>query len=180
MINFLKTYIGELLYVAIFIVIIELILPKGNMKKYVYSVTSVIVLFLIISPIFNASGEANIKEAIDNVIETISKSTKVNDTESQTTDFNNFKDSVITTDVKERVEANIKEKLLTMGLEVQYIEIKVTDTYQFEEISIYIKNLGGEQTKSVSKASDAISMVAKYYEIESSKIKIVELGGNAN
>lgn len=177
MIDFLKTYIEELIYVAIFVVIIELILPKGNMKKYVYSVVSIIILLLIISPILSKGSEVNIKGAIEGVIQTISKSSKDNKLEGSSIDFENFKTSVITDEVKEKIQTDVKEKLLNIGLEVEYIDIEVTDKYGLDEVSIYIKSLGVEENKSANKASEAISLIAEAYKLENSKIKIIELGG---
>lgn len=180
MINFFKTYVEQLLYVSIFIVLVELILPKGNMKKYVYSISSIIIILLIISPIINNSAQVNIRGAIDNVIQTISKATENSKVENKTVDFNDFKTSVITTSVKDKIEADIKEKFLTIGLEVVGVEIDVTDKYTFDEMGISIKSLGKEENKSVSKASEAISLIADSYKIENSKITITELGGDLN
>lgn len=178
MIDFLKTYIEQLLYVAIFIVLIELILPKGNMRKYVYSLASIIILFVIISPVFSSANEINIKGALDNVVQAISKSTKNNDVKNEAIDFNNFKNKIITNSVKEKIEVDIKEKLLTIGLEVEGVEIDVNDKYQFDEVAISIKSLGDEENKAINKASEAISLIAEAYKIENSKITITELGGH--
>ncbi len=177
MIDFFKGYIEELIYVAIFVIIIELILPKGNMKKYVYSVVSIIIILLLISPVINLNGETSIKGAIDNVIETISKSSESNIVSNEIIDFNNFKDSIISHSVKNKIEKDIREKLNNIELKLQRIDLEVTDEYKLEEIVIYIESLGVEENKSINKASEAISLLASEYKIDNSKIKIIELGG---
>lgn len=177
MIDFFKTYMEELIFMAVFIVIIELILPKGNMKKYVYSISGVIIILLIISPIFNTNSEISITNAIDNVIQTISNANKIELAENDIDNFNNFKNEIMTETVKEKIEIDIKEKLLIIGLEVDSIDIEVNDKYQFDKITIYIKSLGENKNNSISKASEAISIVANTYKIENSKITITELGG---
>lgn len=178
MIDFLKTYVEQIICIAIFVVIIELILPKGNMKKYVYSITSIIIILFIISPIISSNSEFNIRGAIDNVAQTISKAAVDNTSKSQAVNFNDFKDLVITTDLKEKIQEDITERFKGIGLEVAGVEIDVDDKYQFDEISIAINSLHTEENKSINKASEAISLIADVYKIDNSKITITELGGN--
>lgn len=51
MINFLKTWVNQIIVAVIIATIIEMILPNGNNKKYIKMVIGLYVLFTIIQPI---------------------------------------------------------------------------------------------------------------------------------
>ena len=53
MINFFKTWIEQIAISVIVVSIIELILPAGNLKKYIKVVLGIYVVFCIISPFIN-------------------------------------------------------------------------------------------------------------------------------
>ena len=68
----LKSFIEQIIYISIVLIIIEIIMPKGNTKKYVYVVLSLFLLLNILSPVINILKAADIQNALDNVIQTIS------------------------------------------------------------------------------------------------------------
>ena len=56
MINFLSNWIEQIAIAVIIVSIIELILPKGNLKKYIKVVLGIYIIFCMISPFVNSSA----------------------------------------------------------------------------------------------------------------------------
>ena len=76
----LKSFIEQIIYISIVLIIIEIIMPKGNTKKYVYVVLSLFLLLNILSPVINILKDADIQNALDNVIQTISGNVETENT----------------------------------------------------------------------------------------------------
>lgn len=63
MIDFLKSWIFNIAAIAIFIVLLEILLPTGKMKKFVNFITGFILIIAIINPLLGISGkELNLSE----------------------------------------------------------------------------------------------------------------------
>ena len=62
MISFLKTWIEQLAIAVVITSLFELIIPKGNLKKYIKIVLGLYVVFSIISPFVNSNALYDIKE----------------------------------------------------------------------------------------------------------------------
>lgn len=62
MISFLKTWIEQLAIAVVIASLFELIIPKGNLKKYIKIVLGLYVVFSIISPFVNSNALYDIKE----------------------------------------------------------------------------------------------------------------------
>ena len=56
-----KQYITSIIYISIVGILIELFVPKTNLKKYISACFSLIVIFTIISPIINVLKEDKVK-----------------------------------------------------------------------------------------------------------------------
>lgn len=56
MINFLSNWIEQIAIAVIIVSIFELVLPKGNLKKYIKVVLGIYIIFCMISPFVNSSA----------------------------------------------------------------------------------------------------------------------------
>ncbi len=75
MMNSIMSYIYTLVFFAIFIAVLEMILPKGNSKKYVRLVSGIILTYIVISPIVSIlSSVSGVKDNITDGIETLNTS----------------------------------------------------------------------------------------------------------
>ena len=63
MISFFSTWIGQITVAVIIISIFEMILPKGNLRKYIKVVLGIYVIYCLISPFVNK----NILSDLDNI-----------------------------------------------------------------------------------------------------------------
>ena len=103
-----KEYVTSILYIAIFAIILELFLPNTKLKKYVSSFISLLIIFVIASPIFTVLKKDGVERALDNAIFAISGNTGISSKSSK--DDINFKEYLNTTIVS-RVKTNLEEEL---------------------------------------------------------------------
>lgn len=139
MILSLSNWAQGIVVAVIIATIIEMILPKSNLKKYIKVVIGIYILFTIVSPIINKiSGE---KISINNVLD-VSRYEEIleesNNKIAKKLDSNNsrtIKDIYV-----ENLENDITSRLKQKNYEVSsvYIKAKDDDTYTITEMRIYL------------------------------------------
>lgn len=138
MISFINSWTQGIVVSVIISGIIEMIIPKGNMKKYINVIVGIYILFSIVSPIFSKFSNKDIEQILD--IEKYAKQIENSEkTISQTLEVNNsrtIKDIYV-----DNLENDIKNKVNDKGYETKELYIKVRDdeTYTIEEIKLTIK-----------------------------------------
>lgn len=184
MINFLSTWIEGVAIAVIIASIFEMLLPKGNIKKYVKIVLGIYVVFSIISPFVDSKAlyDLNISDSIDDYTENIASSsiTASEDTQSSTgTDLEKmyleaFKKEIIfkvekqgynvtDCDVDAIFDANNKNagiNKIDITLESKNSSIEDTDTnsdiepVEIEEVKINVGNTTNSQFSDSSNSSE--------------------------
>lgn len=128
MIKFMKNWCEGIIVGVMISLIIELIIPEGNNKKYVKVISGIFIIFTVLNPIFqnlNFDFEKTFDELFDNSsVETSTVDVYVN---------NEMKDVYIL-----EIENDIKEFLKGNGYEVEKVNIKLDLNYE-EIISLEIK-----------------------------------------
>lgn len=128
MIKFMKNWCEGIIVGVMLSLIIELIIPEGNNKKYVKVISGIFIIFTVLNPIFqnlNFDFEKTFDELFDNSsVETSTVDVYVN---------NEMKDVYIL-----GIENDIKEFLKVNGYEVEKVNIKLDLNYE-EIISLEIK-----------------------------------------
>ena len=171
----IKSFIELIIYIAIVAIIIELILPKGNTKKYVYVILSLFILLNIVSPIINIIRDTNMQAVLGDVLETISTNTQnANFVDIQ--EFSEYKNVKVTESLKEGLSKEIKSILIDMGVEFKDLDISLDENYEFEELKIEIGNLDHIKEKKIEKISDIITKISDKYNLEKNTIRIIEEG----
>lgn len=144
MVDFFSNWAEGIIVISIIGVIIEMILPEGNNKKYVKIVIGVCVLFSIISPIlskFNKDIEVNAEiyekyfddEIISNVV---------------------AKESNVNKIYESNIKTSIKTELENIGYTAENIEIEINEenVEQIESMKMSIKKSKNiENVKKVNK-----------------------------
>ena len=169
----IRSFIEQIIYLAIVAIIIELILPKGNTKKYVYVILSLFLLLNIISPVINIIRDINMQEIYDDVLSNVSGKTKYNK-EDTVAVFAEYKDKKITNELKEEMLKSIKNKLNDMNVKVNDIDIKLKDNYEFKSLEVYIDSLDYLGENRHKKIVDIVEMLENEYEIPTNSIVITE------
>ena len=133
MINLINSWIKNIIVAVIITIIIEMILPEGKNKKYIKTVISIYIVFVVISPIFSKI----LNKKID--VSKIFDDYEIPEMQMNTIDNNTY--------IKEEYENKIKEditmKLKNIGYETVNMEIKIStkdESYgQIEKISLNVK-----------------------------------------
>lgn len=181
MINFLSNWIEQIAISVITVSIFELILPKGNLKKYIKVVLGIYIIFCIISPFVNTSNLYNLENfKIENREEnTLSNAKQENmDKRLQNLYIEELKKD-ITKKVNENgynvsnveIEADLLQESENPG--IHNIKLVLTnnkiESVQKIEIGKNEENQVQSDNESIEKIKNEIS---KYYEIDKNIINI--------
>ena len=114
MIGFMKSWCEGIIVAVIISIIIELMIPEGNNKKYVKVVIGIYILFVIIGPILD---KINVGYSLENFFElqTIGVSAELN---------NDIKNVYV-----QGMEETIKNELKENGYFVEKVKVKVDNSY---------------------------------------------------
>lgn len=118
--QFLREWAINILTLTIFISILEIIIPKSNMKKYIETVIGLVIIIVIINPFINVLT-SNI-DIDKEVFFSITKPIKINNDEISEKKKKNILDIYslkVKNDIKEIVEKNSEYEVLNIELEIE-------------------------------------------------------------
>lgn len=150
MISFINNWTQGIVITIIISGIVEMILPKGNMKKYINVVIGIYVLFAIISPITDKVLKKDMNQIID--IEKYADQIKTSETKmSQIVEANNSK--TIKDIYVSNLENDVKQNMKLKGYDVKrlYIKVKDDEKYTIEGIEITAEEVKDLEKKQQSK-----------------------------
>ncbi len=173
MIKFMKSWCEGIIVAIMISLIIEMILPEGNNKKYVKVVIGIYILFVILNPILE-----NINKEFDfqNILSI--------DTVEVSTDFNDDMKDVYVKGIEETIKEELKEysvKSVRVTVDKNYENIEKIDIYlEIENQNIEVEPILIETTGIKEKESEEIEnfeikkIVSEKYQIENEKIHIYQ------
>lgn len=107
MIEFLSKWIEQITISVIIVGVLELILPKGNLKKYIKVVLGIYVIFCMISPFVNSSSLYDFKD-ID--LKDYSKNTTEKSSEVNQESMNKRLQNLYIEELKKDIEKKVNEE----------------------------------------------------------------------
>ena len=146
MIEWLNEWAQGIIVAVIIATIIELILPKGNSKKYVKVIVGIYILFTIISPVIAKvkGNELNVNEILDTkkFEKELEKSNSKISEKLESNNSRSIKDIYVS-----NLTTDIKNKLKEKGYNVVSSSINVKDdkNYTIEEINLDVNKIENEQ-----------------------------------
>ena len=172
MINFLSKWIEQITLSVIIVSIFELILPKGNLKKYIKVVLGVYIIYCFISPFVNNNSLYNIGDInLDDYV--------------QIKETNNLQsvDARIENLYIDELKKSISKKVQEKGYKVSKCDIdaKLTENSEnsgINNISLILKNNNiekieiGAKNENNQTAEEIKEELAKDYEIDKNLINI--------
>lgn len=172
MINFLSNWIEQITLSVIIVSIFELILPKGNLKKYIKVVLGVYIIYCFISPFVNNNSLYNIGDInLDDYV--------------QIKETNNLQsvDARIENLYIDELKKSISKKVQEKGYKVSKCDIDAELTENSENsginnISLILKNNNiekieiGAKNENNQTAEEIKEELAKDYEIDKNLINI--------
>ncbi len=141
MVSFIRNWTEGIIIAIIIGIIIEMIIPEGNLKKYVKVVIGVYIMFNIVSPIINHFSSKSISFSIDDYEVYYKKNDIYNDLNSN---LENEKNKQIESIYTEELILDISKKLNDKGYAASNIEIDIntnnTEDYgKIVDLSLDIK-----------------------------------------
>ena len=121
MIDTFKNYINTLLCLGIFVTILQLVIPKNNSRKYIYSLVGIIMIISVISPVINFLKNENVEDSVNQVISNIdSYKTLDNESDDSKKEAN---EELIRNQVINNIKNDIELKLNQYNIKNKNIEI---------------------------------------------------------
>ena len=171
MLKFMKSWC-EGIIVAVFIsIIIEMLVPEGNNKKYIKVVAGIFIIFVILNPILeNINMEMDID--FENIfqLETIETSS----------DFNNNMKDVYIIGIEDAIKNEISEK----GYGVHSVDVMVDSNYEnIEKIEIALSNNTNISIEAINIGEDKIvqednielkKFISEKYQIDINKVFVFQ------
>lgn len=167
MINFLSEWIEKIAIAVIIASFFEIILPSGNIKKYIKMILSIYIVFNIISPFVNSNVLPNLNNfSLESYAKDLEVETNSNINQ-QSMDLR-LKDLY-----NEQIEINIKNKVSQMGFVTERCQVDAN----FEQNS---SNAGINRIDLILKEKEEENSVQKVQVNEISIGKILKFKDNEN
>lgn len=183
MIDFLKNWVEQIVLAVIVISIFEMIIPNGNIKKYIKVVLALYVVFCMISPFVKAENLFDLKrlETID-----IQNKSTINQESTDKRLQELYMDEIksnIKTKVKEygykvkkiKIDANLQQSSSMAGIhKIELIVLKADSNFieNIENIDIQINMDENKEVEENYQIEILKNELAKYYELNPNIIKI--------
>lgn len=172
MIEGFKNWISALLCIGIFISILELILPKSKIKKYIYVLVGIVTTITIISPGINLLKSDNIAQSVSSVVDNLSENVNIN-SGATVEDYTKNQENMVKNEFINSFKKDIESKLTLKGVYVTEITVTLAENYDVQKVQVKTKKLSGTSLNEVSKV---IEYINSEYDIDYSKIEVIESG----
>lgn len=173
MIEIFRNWIVAMLCLGILVVIVQLVIPKTNLRKYIYSLIGIITVITIVSPIADVLKTGNVNSSISSVLDSISSNE-----DTITVNSNGVQDKqneLLKVQFIDNLKSDIMFKLAHKDVEVNDINISVDDDYNITKIEVKISKINVEKTN-LNSVNEVIKYINSEYDIDYSKISVIEEG----
>lgn len=187
MIKFLSNWIGQIAIAVIIVSIFEMILPKGNLKKYIKAILGIYVIYCLISPFVNKSKlfdldkiniekyttrdiiQSNVnQESMDERLETL----YIDELEKNINiKLNEYGYEIY----KCKIDANLNSNKQNPGIHKINLIIKENKKNQIQIDDVEIGNtceMSADKVSTATKGEELKQVIANYLEIEKEIISI--------
>lgn len=172
MIDLFKNWISVLLCLGIFVTIIRLVIPKNNLRKYIYSLIGIITIIALVSPLIDIFKNNDMQDSIKSVLSNLDEEENVNvDTEK----YSNVKEEAVKKSFIQSIKNDVKSKLEEKSIGVKSVDVFISDNYDIEKIEINIEKIDTSKA-SISSVTQIVKYINEEYDIGYSKIEVIEEG----
>ncbi len=185
--EFIFSWLKDIVLLFIIITLVDLVMPKGGMARYINFVVGLLIIFTVVNPFINlANIDFQLDREVFRNIDNISKYDEeiVNGQNDQIESL--YKDKIIG-EIKNYIESNSDYKILSLEVEINkeedsfgaisYLNIMIADDIGVEEsnIDIEIKPVTLEYNTRIEKNTDYLdikNLISDRYEIHKDLIDI--------
>lgn len=165
----MKEYISTIIYICIFSVILELILPDNKLKKYVNVLVAIVVILTLISPVLNFLENEDVIQTVSSAVASIKSEVNIEEIEY---DFEDYKNKMIFNNVKSNLEeelyTSLKKEFKNL-IQISGVEIELNDEYKIDKV---IVTTGEFENLEVAKK--IINFLKEEYNITDNIIEVAE------
>ena len=139
----LSLWVKSIIIAVVVCGIIEMILPKGNNKKYIKVVIGIYIVFVIVNPVLSMFSDKSI--SIDNIIDKYEKKINTYNVNRITFDTNEY----ISKTCKEKIKEDIKSFVNEKGYSVDLIDVDIvlSKDEKYAEISNILIRINKKEAK---------------------------------
>lgn len=174
MIDLFKNWISILLCLGIFITIIKLVIPKNNLRKYIYSLIGIVTIIALISPVIDIFKNGEMQDSLKSVLSNIDNIENL-DTDVNTNKYSNIKDEAVRNSFIQSIKVDVKSKIEAKNIDVKNVNVFVSDNYDIEKIEINIEKIDTSKAD-ISSVTKIVQYINEEYDIGYSKIEVIEEG----
>ena len=173
MLNNLSQWANSLLCLGIFTAIIELIMPKGNVKKYIYVIIGIVTVITVIAPILSKDDYESIaKEAVTTISNEVSENLIYTENLINTEEGLKYQEELVKNEYVNNLKRTIWNDLTSKGVILVSVDINIKENYDIENLSIKINKYGIEEYKN---QKEIMAYIKEYYDISEKIVKIEEV-----
>ena len=152
--------------------IIRLVIPKNNLRKYIYSLIGIITIIALVSPLIDIFKNNDMQDSIKSVLSNLDEQENVNvDTEK----YSNVKEEAVKKSFIQSIKNDVKSKLEGKSIVVKSVDVFISDNYDIEKIEINIEKIDTSKA-SISSVTQIVKYINEEYDIGYSKIEVIEEG----
>ena len=171
MIEIFRNWIVALLCLGILIVIIQLITPKTNLRRYIYTLVGILTVITILSPIVDILKNTDVEESVSNVLSTMYIKEDVVTVNSE--GVADKKNELVQMQFIENLKSDVMFKLAEKNIEVNHINILIDEGYNITKLELKIQKLDVQKT-SINSVNEIVGYINNEYDIDYSKISVIE------
>lgn len=166
MINFLSSWVKNLSLALIIVSILEMILPNNKTKKYVKMVMGLYIVFSIISPFIENSGEFDLNN-VNFYLEETEETSSISENTDQTSMDNRLNELY-----KKELQKDIIKKIEEKGYKIETckVTVHISEDSEIEKIVLKIKAKinedGSEQQETNTIESKLVKEIQKIQKVE--------------
>lgn len=170
MIDSFKSYINTLLCLGIFMTILQLIMPKNHLRKYIYSLMGILMILTVISPVIHFLKNENMENGIQEVLANFD-----NYEQGEEKEYDLSTEDLVKEQMIENIKTSIIQKLEAKGIQTKEVLVYLEENYDVKKVSVTIKNLN-QSDLLFQNLNHIVQYIHEEYEIDYSKIEVVEEG----
>ncbi len=142
MIEGFNVWITSMIGMGILILLIQLIVPKSNLKKYIYSLIGVLSILVIVSPVLKILESDTVEQGVKQVLNDVSNMDSSNDV--KTNKLETLNQEAVKLSFLQKLEQDMLQKLEQKGVKVKDLEVTLDDEYNIDKVSIEVDSYEGE------------------------------------
>lgn len=142
MIEGFNVWITSMIGMGILILLIQLIVPKSNLKKYIYSLIGVLSILVIVSPVLKILESDTVEQGVKQVLNEVSHMDSSYDVE--TNKLETLNQEAVKLSFLQKLEQDMLQKLEQKGVKVKDLEVTLDDEYNIDKVSIEVDSYEGE------------------------------------